>query len=113
MGPDNPDLARKETYVLGGPKIQIDSVISVQPTNGGGTIVSRVEDGALDLPIVKSGAFAGIDNRVASTIVTYGGFTLTGPEPLPWGVDADMDWLGAGAPLALADIANGANPAGE
>jgi hypothetical protein len=113
LGPQNPDLTRKETYIFGGEFVDIDSEIFPLPENGGGRIVSRVQSGELDLPVIKSAAFAGDDNRLGSTIVTYGGFTFTGNDPLPYALDVLMDWTGSGAPRGLEDIANGMNPPGE
>jgi hypothetical protein len=113
LGPQNPDRTRKETYIFGGELVDIDSEIFARPENGGGRIVSRVQSGELDLPVIKSGAFAGDDNRLASTIATYGGFTFTGNDPLPYALDALMDWTGSGAPRALDDLANGIDPPGE
>lgn len=113
LGPQNPDLSRKETYIFGGELVDIDSEVFVLPENGGGRIVSRVQSGEVDLPVIKSAAFAGEDNRLASTIVTYGGFTFTGSDPLPYALDVLMDWTGSGAPRGLEDIANGIDPPGE
>jgi len=96
MGPTNPDLTRKETFILGGEGIAIDSDITPQT---GGRIVSRVQFGDLDLPIIKSGAWAGVDNRVASTITTYMGFAYEGDDAVDYALDALIDWNGSGAPL--------------
>jgi hypothetical protein len=100
----NPDTARKDTRILGGEGITIDSASDMVT---GGRVVSRVAFGALDLPIVKSGAWADDDTRVASSIVTYMGFTFEGAAATPYALDALIDWTATGAPLKLAEIAAG------
>ncbi len=100
MGPDNPDLTRKETYIPGGPGLSVNNVVYPQ---SGGTIVSRVAFGELDLPVVKSGVWAGDDNRIGSTIVTYMGFNFGGPDGSLYALDALIDWTSSGAPQNLAN----------
>jgi hypothetical protein len=102
---------RIQTVETGGEGVAIDSAFD---TIIGGSIESRVRFGELDLPVIKSGAWADDDTRLASTIVTYMGFSFGGAEATPYALDAVIDWTSSGAPLGLADIAsNPAAPAGE
>jgi hypothetical protein len=110
MGPQSPDTSRKETYQPGGPGQSLNSVVYPQ---SGGTLVSRLTFAELDLPILKSGAWAGDDNRIASTIVSYMGFDFNGPNGTPYALDALIDWKSSGAPRAFQDIQNGIQPNGE
>lgn len=114
MGPANPDLSRKETYTPGGERVDVNSVIIPLAENGGGRIESRVRaTGALALPVMRSGVWAGDNNRIASSLVAYGGFTNTGPDALAFALDLLVDWTGTGAPLAKADIDAGIATVGE
>ena len=108
MSEANPDRGRKETYVTGGVGATVNNVVYPQ---SGGTLVSRVSFGELDLPILKSGAWAGDDNRIASTIVTYMGFDFNGPDGSAYALDALIDWKTSGAPQYLAN--GGGEYAGE
>jgi hypothetical protein len=102
---------RIQTIVLGGPGLGVTSDVT---TDIGGRIFSDAQFGELDLPIVKSGAWADADTRLASTIVTYMRFTYTGAVASPYALDALIDWTSSGAPGALADLANDpAAPVGE
>jgi hypothetical protein len=114
MGPANPDLSLKELYTPGGERVDVTSIIVVRPENGGGRIESRVRaTGALALPVLRSGVWAGDNNRIGSSLLAYGGFTNTGPSALSFALDLLVDWTGTGAPLAQADIDGGRLPAGE
>jgi hypothetical protein len=104
MGPANPDQRRKDTRIPGGEGVTINTTSDMTI---GGRLVSKVAFGELDLPVVKSGAWADDDTRVASSIVTYMGFNFGGTEAIPYALDATIDWTGSGAPLRLADIAAG------
>jgi hypothetical protein len=100
LGPANPDSNRKETYIPGGPGETVD--FSIRP-GGGGKLVARVEYGELDLPTIKAGAWAGDDNRIGSTVVSYMRYRYTGPTSIDYGIDAVIDWTTSGAPLFLAN----------
>lgn len=101
---------RIQTVQTGGDGIAVNSAFN---TDIGGRIESRVQFGELDLPVIKSGAWADDDTRIASTIVTYMGFTFGGAEETPYALDAVIDWTSSGAPGALADFGNNIQPAGE
>ena len=93
---------RIQTVQTGGDGVAINSAFD---TIIGGRIESRVLFGELDLPVIKSGAWADDDTRIASTIVTYMGFSFGGAEETPYALDAVIDWTSSGAPLGLADLA--------
>jgi hypothetical protein len=102
---------RIQTVQTGGDGVAVNSAFT---TDIGGRLESRVLFGELDLPVIKSGAWADDDTRVASTIVTYMGFSFGGTEETLYALDAVIDWTSSGAPLGLADIASDpAAPAGE
>lgn len=109
FSPANPDLRRKDTRIPGGEGVTIDTTSNMTI---GGKLVSKVSFGELDLPVVKSGAWADEDTRVASSIITYMGFTFGGTEATPYALDAVIDWTGSGAPRKIADIAAGVPPPG-
>jgi hypothetical protein len=102
---------RIQTVQTGGPGTAVNSAFD---TVIGGRIEARVLFGELDLPIIKSGAWADDDTRIASTIVTYMGFNFGGAEETPYALDAVIDWTSSGGPLGLADsAANPGAPSGE
>ncbi len=102
---------RIQTVQTGGDGVAINSAFD---TIIGGRIESRVLFGELDLPVIKSGAWADDDTRIASTIVTFMGFSFGGAEETLYALDAVIDWTSSGAPGALADLAsNPAAPSGE
>jgi hypothetical protein len=96
----NPDTGRKDTRSLGGEGIAIDSTSNMTI---GGQLVSKVEFGLLDLPTVKSGAWAASDTRLLVTSATWMAFTFTGSGPTPYALDAVIDWTGSGAPRRAAE----------
>lgn len=100
----NPDQGRKDTRRAGGERVLVDSVSDMSI---GGRLVSKVELGQLDLPTVKSGAWADDDTRVGSSIGTYMSFRFEGAEATPYALDAVIDWTSSGAPLRLAAIEAG------
>ena len=110
--PDNPNLfPAAQRVVTGGEGVAVNSSFV---TLIGGRLESRVLFGELDLPVIKSGAWADDDTRIASTIVTYMGFSFGGTEATPYALDAVIDWTSSGAPLGLADLAADPNaPGGE
>jgi hypothetical protein len=108
MGPNTGP--RIETYIPGGPGQEVNSVIFPQT---GGQIVSRVKPAVLDLPVFKSGVWAGDNTRIGSSLTSYMGFTFNGPTGTLYALDALIDWRSSGAPLAYSEFIGGTTQFGE
>lgn len=108
MGPNTGP--RIFTNIPGGPGQEVNS--TVLPPSGG-KIVSIVKPARLDLPVFKSGAWAGSNTRVASSLASYMGFRFNGPTGTPYALDALLDWTSSGAPLAYQEMMAGKVQVGE
>ena len=95
LGPANPNIRIRESIYGGGASTAAN--VSLAPVTGGSSR-SRVTFGALDLPVIKAGAFAGADNRNNSNSVGYQQFTYTGAAGTPFGLTASFDYTSSGAP---------------
>ena len=98
LGPTNPNLRIQQGVYDGGASTGTN--VALDPATGG-HIQSVVTFGALDLPVIKSGAWAGADNRNNSNSVGYQGFTYGGTAGTAFGLSANFDFTSSGSPASV------------